>query len=104
MKDARCQYLKESIPGPTGPFSEISGWAKEDAEEAIQEASDKLKEALDEMLNRIQMAFNRMKKKKENDTEQGKTFRSGLHQLVAESKRVLNGVARESLDLCKQYK
>lgn len=104
MKDARCRYLKESIPGPTGPFSEISEWAKEDAEKAIEETSDKLKDSLDEMLGRIEMAFNRMKKRKENDTEQGKTFRSGLHRLVAESKRILNGVARESLDLCKQYK
>jgi soluble cytochrome b562 len=104
MKDTRCSYLKEAIPGPTGPFSEISGWAKEDAEEAINEVSDELKRSLDRMLRRVQKAVDRMKEKKENDTAEGKQFRTGLHQMVAEAKRILNGVARESLDLCKQYR
>jgi soluble cytochrome b562 len=104
MKLARCQYLKETVPGPSGPFSEISGWAKEDTEEAIQEAGDKLKEKLDDMLHKVQKAFEKMKRKKENDTPEGKKFRTGLHELVAEARLILSGVAKESLDLCNQYK
>jgi hypothetical protein len=104
MKDARCQYLKEAIPGPTGPFSEISGWAQDDAEKALQEASDYLADSLDGMLERVQASFERMKRNKENDTEQGKKFRADLHELVAEARRILGGVTKESLELCKQYK
>jgi hypothetical protein len=104
MKDVRCQYLKESIPGPTGPFANISERAQEDAEIAIQEASEALKEALDNMLLRVQVAFQRMKRNKDNDTEQGKKFRAELHELVTEARRILGGVVKESLELCKQYK
>jgi hypothetical protein len=104
MKDARCQYLKDSIPGPAGPFSDIAGWAAEDAETAITEASDHLKGSLDGMLDRVQVSFERMKRNKENDTEQGKKFRADLHELVAEARRILGGVTKESLELCKQYK
>jgi hypothetical protein len=104
MKDSRCRYLKEAIPGPMGPFSKISGRAQDDAEKAIKEASGTLKGSLDKMLGRVQNAFDRMKTKKENDTEQGKRFRAELHELVAEARRILGGVAKESLELCKQHK
>jgi vacuolar-type H+-ATPase subunit E/Vma4 len=104
VKESRCQYLKESIPGPTGPFSEISGWARDDAQKAIEEASGTLKRALDEMLWKVQNAFERSKRRKANDTEHGKKFRAELHELVAEARRILNGVAKENLELCKQYK
>ena len=104
MKEVRFRYLKEHIPGPSGPFAEISGWTQGDAKTAIDKASKDLKVSLDEMLRKVQDAFERMKKKKENDTPQERKFRVELHQLVAEVKRILNGVARESLDLCKQFR
>jgi hypothetical protein len=56
------------------------------------------------MLQKVQTAFDRMKNRKDNDTEEGKAFRKGLHEVVDEGRRVLNGVTQESLDLCKQYK
>ncbi|CAO2655631.1 Nn.00g044340.m01.CDS01 [Neocucurbitaria sp. VM-36] len=104
MKDARCQYLREAIPGPTGPFPVIAGRAKDDASEAIKTASQGLGESLDEMLRKVQVAFDNMKKKKESDTPEGKRFRTELHQLVDEARRILQGVVQESLELCKQYK
>lgn len=105
MKVARCQYLKEAIPGPNGPFSEISGWAKEDAEEALEETGEKLTKKFDARLERVQNTFARLKKKKkDNDSLEGKVFRKGLHELVEEARRILDGVGREALELYKQYK
>jgi len=104
MKVVRCQYLRDVIPGPRGPFYEISGWAKEDAEEALTDVGDKLKQKLDDLLGGVQKAFERMKRKKENDTPEGQKFRRELHELVAVAREILGGVAKESLDLCKQYK
>jgi hypothetical protein len=45
-----------------------------------------------------------MKKQKENDTPEGQKFRTELHQLVDESRRILGGVVQESMDMCKAYK
>ncbi|KAF1833697.1 hypothetical protein BDW02DRAFT_598853 [Decorospora gaudefroyi] len=104
MKLARQQYLKDAIPGPTGPFSSLAGWAEEDAEATITKASDELKKNINNMLLNVQQAFDRMKGRKDNDTEEGKKFRKELHEMVGEARRILNGVAQESLDLCKQYK
>lgn len=104
MKVARCEYLRDAIPGPTGPFKSISEWTKDDAEEDLQEQDEELKEKLDAMLAKVQTSFERLKRKKENDTPQGKLFRTGLHDLVEESRRILSGVGREALELCKQYK
>jgi hypothetical protein len=104
MKLVRCQYLKEAIPGLTGPFAEIAGWAKEDAEKVIDEASGERQSELNDMLLKVQMAFDRTKKRKDNDTDEGKMFRKELHELVEEARRILNGATQESLDACKQYK
>ncbi|KAF2130344.1 hypothetical protein P153DRAFT_375119 [Dothidotthia symphoricarpi CBS 119687] len=104
MMAARCRYLREAIPGPTGPFSEIAGWAKEDVQEAVNNFSEEFKKGVDDIFVKVQNAFERMKKRKENDSPEGKKFRTELHQLVAEAKRILEGVTRESLELCKQYK
>jgi len=71
MFDKRKEYLKEAIPGPTGPFSFISKRVSEDSKIAIRNASGQLSKDLDAMLFRIQGAFERMKKNKENDTPQG---------------------------------
>ncbi|KAI4618246.1 uncharacterized protein J4E87_007914 [Alternaria ethzedia] len=104
MKLARHQYLREAIPGPMGPFAQIASYAKVDAEKSIKRAGDELKKNLNEMLRNVQTDFERMKNRKDNDTEQGKAFRKQLHELVEEARRILNGVTQESLDLCKQYK
>ncbi|KAI8935499.1 hypothetical protein NX059_008069 [Plenodomus lindquistii] len=104
MFDARKEFLKGAIPGPTGPFAELSGWAREDAVEALEEASQQLAKDLDGMLLQVEKAFDRMKRKKENDTPEGIKFRKGLSILGDEAERILRGVARESLDLCKQFK
>jgi len=104
MKLARHQYLREAIPGPMGPFAQIASYSKADAEKAIKRASDELQKNLNEMLQNVQTDFERMKNRKDNDTEQGKAFRKQLHELVEEARRILNGVTQESLDLCKQYK
>jgi hypothetical protein len=104
MFTARCAYLKEVIPGPTGPFSYISGWAEEDASKVMNEVSETLRTDVDGILLQVQNAFERMKKKKGNDTALGKSFRTQLHQLVAEARRILDGVTQESLELCKQFR
>jgi hypothetical protein len=104
MRLARQQYLKEAIPGPMGAFAQIAGWAKSDAEEVITQAGSELAKKLGEMLRKVQHAFDLMKNRKDNDTEEGKVFRKQLHELVDEARRILNGVTQESLDLCKQYK
>jgi hypothetical protein len=104
MFTARCAYLKNNIPGPEGPFSYLSGWAEEDSSKVMKEVSDKLRKDIDGILLQVQNAFERMKKKKENDTAQGKRFRTELHQLVAEARRIMDGVTQESLEACKQYK
>jgi hypothetical protein len=104
MKDARCTYLRETIPGPTGPFSYISGWVEEDSSKVINEVGSNLKKEVDDIFLQTQNAFDRMKRKKENDTPEGKAFRTDLHSLVAEARRIMNGIGHETLDLCKQYK
>jgi hypothetical protein len=104
MKVVRCQFLRESIPGPTGPFSNIAGRAQENAGAVIDDVSADLQKELDGMLHDVQQAFDRMKNRKENDTEQGVTFRKELHELVMEARRVLDGITQDSLDLCKQFK
>jgi hypothetical protein len=104
MFTARCAYLKEAIPGPEGPFSFLSGWAEQDSSEIIKEVSGALRNEVDGILQCVQNEFERMKKKKENDTVQGKRFRTELHQLVAEARRILDGVAQETLVACRQYK
>jgi hypothetical protein len=101
---ARCTYLKEAIPGPEGPFSYIAGWVEEDASAVVEEVSTQLQTEVDGILLQVQNAFERMKKKKENDTALGKKFRLELHQLVAEARRIVEEVGHESLELCKQYK
>jgi hypothetical protein len=103
MKIARCDYLKTAIPGPTGPFAVLSRRAEEGSSEIINSASEQLQTDVDDILMRVQNAFERMKKKKENDTVQGKRFRTELHQLVAEARRVMDGVTQECLEACKQY-
>jgi hypothetical protein len=101
---ARCAYLKDAIPGPTGPFSYLSGWAEEDSSKIMNSVSETLRKDVDGILLQIENAFEHMKKKKDNDTVQGRKFRTELHQLVAEARRILDGVTQESLDACKQYK
>lgn len=104
MYDIRAQHLKETIPGPNGPFTKVPGMVRDDAKKAISKVSAELRTELDQMLQSVENAFERMKRKKESDTPEGRKFRTELHQLVEEAKRILNGVAQESLDLCKQYK
>ena len=104
MKLVRCLYLREAIPGPTGPFAEIAGWAKTDAEKVINEASGNLQKEINDMLLKVQMTFDRTKNRKDNDTPKGRKFRKDLHELVDEARRILNGVTQDSLDSCKQYK
>ncbi|KAH7093109.1 hypothetical protein FB567DRAFT_609442 [Paraphoma chrysanthemicola] len=101
---ARCAWLKDNIPGPNGPFSFISGWVEEDSSKAMVEVRDELKDNIDAVLGLVQNAFERMKRKKDNDTEQGKKFRTDLHLLVAEARKIMDGVALETLELCKMYK
>ncbi|KAH7083176.1 hypothetical protein BKA63DRAFT_584450 [Paraphoma chrysanthemicola] len=101
---ARCAWLKDNIPGPNGPFSFISGWVEEDSSKAMREVREELKDNIDGVLGLVQNAFERMKRRKENDSEQGKKFRTDLHLLVAEARKIMDGVALESLELCKVYK
>jgi len=101
---ARCAYLREAIPGPEGPYSYISGWVEQDASKIMDEVSQTLRTDVDEVLKKAHNAFERMKKRKENDSPLGKKFRTELHQLVAEAKRIMEEVAQDSLELCMQYK
>lgn len=104
MMHARCAYLKKHIPGPTGPFSFLSGWIEEDSSQALDEVGGELKKNVDDILLQVKSAFSAMKKRKENDSPEGKAFRTELHQLVAEARRIMDGVGSETLELCKQYK
>ncbi|KAF3034625.1 hypothetical protein E8E12_006678 [Didymella heteroderae] len=104
MMVSRCKYLQEAIPGPTGPFNNISGWVEEDASKVVKEVEESLKKEADEVFLQIQNNFRAMKKRKENDTPEGKRFRTELHELVAEARRIMDGVGTEALDACKQYK
>lgn len=104
MFEARKTYLRRNIPGPTGPFCQISGWAKKDAEDAIAKASTQLGKKLDDNLLKVQNAFERMKMNKDNDTPEGILFRRDLQTLVKEARSVMQGVVQENLDLCKQFK
>lgn len=104
LKDARCSYLREAVRDPEGPLCQLAFWSKEDATDAIIKASSELETSLDEMLGKIQNAFDRMKDRKENDTPEGIKFRTELHQLVDESRRILEGVGNRSLELCKAFK
>lgn len=101
---ARCKYLEDTIPGPTGPFNSISGWVEEDASKVIEEVKENLKNEANEIFLQIQNNFNAMRRRKENDTPEGKKFRTELHELVAEARRILDGVGTEALDACKLYK
>ncbi|KAJ4381797.1 hypothetical protein N0V86_003162 [Didymella sp. IMI 355093] len=104
MMVARCKYLQEAIPGPTGPFNNIAGWAEEDASKVMTAVEEKLKKEADDIFLQIQNAFHAMKKRKENDTPEGKRFRTELHEMVAEARRIMDGVGTDALELCKQYK
>ena len=104
MKDARCLFLQEKIPGPSGPFSYLSGWAEEDCSKAVTKVGEELWKDADEVFSEIQNNFYAMKARKENDTPAGKVFRTDLQQLVAEARRIMGGIGAETLELCKQYK
>lgn len=104
MFTARCAYLKETIPGSEGPFSNISGWAEEDASKIMVSVGEGLKNDVDAILLQVQSAFDLMKKKKDNGKALGKKFRTELYLLVTEARRIMEGVTLESLELCKAYK
>ncbi|KAL6712302.1 hypothetical protein ACN47E_000179 [Coniothyrium glycines] len=104
MKDARCAHLRQALTNPQGPLSDVLYWLKGDVMQAVSNASRKLGASVDEMLGKIQDHFDKMKNRKDNDTIEGKRFRTELHQLVHESRRILDGVVQQSLDLCKAYK
>ncbi|KAI0570117.1 hypothetical protein TUN199_10841, partial [Pyrenophora tritici-repentis] len=101
---ARKAYLRNAIPGPNGPFPKIASRAKAHAEAVIGKVSRGLGENLDELLLAKQEVFEMMKSRKENDTPAGQKFCSDLDPIVKETRRILDGVVKESLDLCKQYK
>lgn len=104
MKDARCLYLQEKIPGPSGPFSFFSGWVEEDSSKVINRIGEELRKDADDVFHEIQNNFHAMRDRKENDTPAGKVFRTDLQQLVAEARRIMGGIGAETLELCKQYK
>mgnify|MGYP003624083501 CR=1 FL=1 len=104
MFAARCDWLKDNIPGPNGPYSFISGWVEEDSSKVMESVRDELASSVDAILAQVQNAFERMKRKKENDSELGRKFRTDLHLLVAEARRIVDEVAAESLELCSVYK
>ncbi|KNG49840.1 gtpase domain-containing protein [Stemphylium lycopersici] len=104
LKDVRHAYLEENIPVPDGPFSAIGEWTEEDATKLINVICEKLCGEVVKILKTIRAAFQRQKHRKENDTPEGQQFRKELHGLVAEASRILDGVVRESLEKCKEYK
>lgn len=104
MKDARCKFLQTRIPGPTGPFASLSNRVVHDASNAAKETGTKLWTEVEALFLRIQNAFNAMKKTSDADCPDGKKFRTELHTLVAEVRRITEGVCFESLELCEQYK
>lgn len=104
LKDVRHAYLEENIPVPDGPFSAIGEWTEEDATNLINVTCEKLCGEVVKILKTIRAAFQRQKHRKENDTPEGQQFRKELHGLVAEASRILDGVVRESLEKCKEYK
>lgn len=70
----------------------------------IESTCDKLRKEAVEILKIIRAAFQRQKNRKEQDTPAGQQFRKELHELVAEARRVLDGVVRQSLEKCKEHK
>jgi FixJ family two-component response regulator len=64
----------------------------------------KLRKEVVEILKTIRAAFQRQKNEKEQDTPEGQQFRKELHGLVAEARRVLEGVVSKSLEKCKEHK
>ncbi|KAF2853205.1 hypothetical protein T440DRAFT_390747 [Plenodomus tracheiphilus IPT5] len=103
-KDVRQQYLKENIQGPTGPFPWIGKWTEKDAKKITEKARVYLQTEMDKILKGIRAAFERQKHNKENDTPAGQQFRTDLHQLVAESRRILDGVVHDAFQHCKAHK
>jgi hypothetical protein len=88
--------------GPKGPFPEIAELAVEDKQKIIDTACNKLREEVVAILKTIRAAFQRQKNKKKHDSPEGQRFRKELHELVAEARRILDGVMRESLVKCKR--
>jgi len=104
MKGARWDFLRQTIVGPAGPFCQIAYWARKEAKEAVNKVNEEPRSSLDEMLRKVQVTLEQVKTKKEDDMEEGKKFRTELHRMVDEARRILDGVAQKSLDLCKAYK
>ncbi|KAJ4361430.1 hypothetical protein N0V95_001847 [Ascochyta clinopodiicola] len=55
IMQARCSYLSLNIPGPTGPFASLSGWAEEDARKAMHATGDTLKQEVDDIFVQTQI-------------------------------------------------
>ncbi|KAL1799540.1 hypothetical protein ACET3X_003577 [Alternaria dauci] len=104
LKDVRHTYLEDKIICPDGPFAAIAERVQEDVEKLMKNVCDKLRKEVVEMLKTIRVAFQRQKNRKEQDTPEGQQFRKELHELVAEARRVLEGVVSKSLEKCKEYK
>ncbi|KAH9864393.1 hypothetical protein J1614_010327 [Plenodomus biglobosus] len=103
-KEVRQHYLQENIPGPTGPLPWIANWTRADARKITENTRVYLQVETGKILQGIRAAFERQKYNRDNDTAAGQQFRSDLHQLVAESRRILDGVVREAFGRCKAHR
>ncbi|RMZ67660.1 Dynamin GTPase domain [Pyrenophora seminiperda CCB06] len=104
LVDARHAYLCDQITATNSPFLAISERASEDAKSLVETTCTKLEGEIITILQSIRTAFQRQKNNKENDSPEGQKFRKELHELVDESQKILDGVVRESLEKCKEYK
>ncbi|KAI4698775.1 hypothetical protein J4E81_005386 [Alternaria sp. BMP 2799] len=104
LRDVRHAYLEEKIIGLNGPFPAIADEVEKDVKALIKNTCDKLRKEVVEILKTIRAAFQRQKNRKEHDTPEGRQFRQELHELVAEARRILEGVVSKSLEKCKEHK
>jgi hypothetical protein len=90
--------------GPDSVFGAFGEWAKQDADEKIDELYKNVGAETGDIFANICAAFEQAKNRPENDTEEGKKFRVELRELVAMAEGILEGVAHESLRMCLTWK
>jgi hypothetical protein len=104
LRDARHTYLADALLGPDSVFGAFNEWAKQDADEKINELYNDVGAEMGDIFANICAAFEQAKNRPENDTEEGKKFREELRKLVTKAESILEGVAHESLGMCLAWK
>lgn len=104
LYDVRHKCLESNIIGAAAVYPNYVELQKQQCKNLVQAIKKDLNDEIIDVLLEIKEAFKAQKNNKENDSPQRKAFRKILHLLVDESRKLLGGVVKDSLQMCQAYK